>query len=506
MKKTFVLLTLAFAFEASAQFTVAPFGAGSASNTPIGDDRKNQCNNKRCNFELIIKPFCFGTNLRAYPLSIQMDPTKSITSSITFKASDGKSDNIEVTFPARMTYASSGSSITCSFKEDDDMTKPGSHQMACYIPWLNKSYTYTLREWLARKNPGYSGEYNEYAGIGLPATLNPGQGEDIDKEITCLYKFTQHRGSLVRSAVNCYFPSRLPDLSSQIKVVKDSKEVTDAEITAYTNMIRIKFKEPINSLTKQLTVKHGRIILKSPPKHSVTYAQEATATNRAFYNPWLSPEEEKETIYMREIRAVRETEGFDEANAYQSFTTQVKFPGMQGFCGGYYSPLMLFFDNNLPKFTGVSAFPLYGMPEGTAVNWPERGAPGYFLVHLKKGEKKVTSYKQLFGQTDEYDNGFLALKVHDKNGDGKIDKKDPVFSSLYLWNDENGDGHSDEHELIPITKMGVKSIDLKYTTRDVTNFDSRARVREKGSFTFEKDGKNVKGAVWDVWFSPLDQY
>lgn len=503
MKKTFTLLVLAISVEAFGQFTVAPFGSGNSTPTPIGDDRKNQCSNKRCGFELIIKPFCFGTNLRAYPLNIQMDPSKTVKSRFTFEG-DGKKDQIEVTFPANMTYASGGSRVNCTFKDGEDTNKAGSHSMSCFLPWMNKSYTYTLREWLMRRNPGISSTFNNYAGIGLPARLDSKQGDDVDKEITCLYRFTKHRGDLIKDSVACYFPSRLPDLSSQIRLVKDGSEISDAEVTAYTNMIKIKFRSPMNSMSAILPVKHGKIKVDKPPKHHVSFFQSGGARNKAFFNPWATPDVEESTV-LRQIAAVKEKESFDESNAYQSFTTQVKFAGMEGFCGGYYSPLMLFFDEKLPKFNGISAFPLYGMPEGTAVNWPERGAPGYFLVHLKKGETKVSSYKQLFGQTDQYDNGFLALKIHDKNGDNQIDKEDPVFSELYLWNDIDGDGYSQSEEIVPVKKMNVKSIGLKYTTRDVTNFDNRARVREKGSFTFEKDGQDVKAQVYDVWFAPLEQ-
>src|SRR5690606_2252721 len=33
-------------------------------------------------------------------------------------------------------------------------------------------------------------------------------------------------------------------------------------------------------------------------------------------------------------------------------------PGAAGFCGGYYSPLMVFFDDRRPVFSGKSRFPL----------------------------------------------------------------------------------------------------------------------------------------------------
>ena len=509
MLKPIALMTFLIASSAVAQFTVAPFGAASQT-APIGDGLKNQCSNNRCAFEIIIKPYCFGTNLRAYPVNIQMDPTKDVKTNIvlTNAKDDTKKDNFEISFPANMTYASGGSRTSCMFKEGEDMTKVGNHTMACYVPWLNKSFTYTLKEWLSRINPiGFnSSPFNNYAGIGLPATLIPGQGNEVDENITCLYQFTNFgkTGTLIRSSVSCYFPSRLPDLSSKIAIKKDGVNITDAQITAYTNMIRIKLMKPLNAMSNTIAVKHGQMVIDTPPKHATYFSQPASATAARFFNPW-APAETETAVSFRSIAAVREKEGFDESNAYQSFTTQVKFPGMEGFCGGYYSPLMLFFDGKLPTFSGVSAFPLYGLREGTAVNWPEPKAPGYFLVHLKENETKVTSYNQLFGQTDKFENGFEALKEHDENGDDIIDSNDKIFSSLLLWNDKNGDGHSQAKELIPLSAKKVKSIGLKFTTRDVTKVDQRARAREKGKFTFVKGGKEVKADVFDVWLAPLEQ-
>lgn len=506
MKCSRLFLLLLATTPALAQFTVAPFGASSTSGTPIGDARKNPCGTN-CSFELIIKPYCFGTNLRAYPLNIQMDPTKRVTANIQFTSATGtqKKDNFQVSFPASMTYASGGSRISCQFKDGQDMTRQGNKQMACFIPWLNRSYTYTLREWLSRTNPGYQSAFNSYAGIGLPASLDPSQGDDIDKEITCLYKYTNsgRDGQMITSSVSCYFPSQLPDLSKLILVKKDGQDVSPYEVTAYTNMIRIKLKEPLNSLPTDVPVKHGKMVLDTPPKHETNFSQPGSTTNPAFFNPWRSSEESLDTT-PRQIAAVKEKEGFDESNAFQSFTTQVKFAGMEGFCGGYYSPLMLFFDAKVPQFNGVSAFPLYGIPDGMAVNWPERNAPGHFLVYLKENEKKVVSYKQLFGQTNEFENGFLALKVHDDNKDGKIDANDRIFNSLYLWNDKNGDGHSQKSELKRLGEMKVESIALSYSSRDVTKFDHRATVREKGTFHFMKKGKRLQGRVFDVWLTPFE--
>jgi len=386
-----------------------------------------------------------------------------------------------------MTWASAGVRSDCVFKEGQDMSKPGFKDLTCYVPWKNANYDYKLAGWLESTNPQdnpYLGaQFNKYGGVPLYATLIGTPDEDLDSKITCLYRFNQNNkhGTLVYSSVSCYYPSRLPDLSSFITVLKDGKPVTNMEIQANTNNIKIRFKDPMKAIVSKNPIRHGKIVLSAPPRHSISYSQSG-----------------------RTLAAQRELESFDEASAYQSFTAQVKFPGMEGFCGGYYSPLMLFFDQKLPQFSGVSLFPLYGVEPGTRINWPEPKASGYFLAHLKKGETKVKSYHQIFGKDAEHENGFEALKIHDKNGDNVIDSKDAIFKELVLWNDANGDGISQKSELSSLKSKGVTGISVKYDTRSVTNFDDRARAREKSKFTFVKDGKITQGDIFDVWLSPLE--
>ncbi len=494
MKLLFLPLAFLLNANAFAQFTVAPFGASQNGSPPVGQNRKGGCGGSDCSFEMNIKPYCFGTNLRAYSHDRQLDPNQSVT--MAFSMSDVKApankDNFNVVFPARMTWASAGVRSDCTFKEGQDMKKPGFKDLTCFVPWKKANYEYKLAGWLESTNPQdnpYLGaEFNKYGGVPLYATLIGSPDEDLDSKITCLYKFNQNNkhGTLVYSSVSCYYPSRLPDLSSMIKVYKDGTEVKNLEVQANTNNIKIRFKDPMKAIVSKNPVRHGKIVLSAPPRHSIYYTQPSASGG------------------TRTLAAQRELESFDEASAYQTFTTQVKFPGMEGFCGGYYSPLMLFFNQELPHFSGVSLFPLYGVEPGTRINWPEPKSAGYFLAHLKKGETKVKSYHQIFGKTAEHENGFEALKIHDKNGDNVIDSKDAIFKELVLWNDANGDGISQKSELSSLKSKGVTAISVKYDTRSVTNFGDRARAREKSKFTFVKDGKITQGDIFDVWLSPLD--
>ena len=180
----------------------------------------------------------------------------------------------------------------------------------------------------------------------------------------------------------------------------------------------------------------------------------------------------------------------------------VSFPGQTGFCGGYYSPLMVFFDKDRPKFTNVSNFPINGV--GTTY-WPESNHAGYFLAYDKDGSGKITSKDQLFGDNGKEKNGFEVLKKFDTNHDGVIDRRDKEFDKLVLWQDKNGDGISQPEELIKLSKK-VTKISLKYKDDRVRKIAVHAEERQYSVFWYKDvKGKVKKGDIVDVWFEPARQ-
>jgi len=192
--------------------------------------------------------------------------------------------------------------------------------------------------------------------------------------------------------------------------------------------------------------------------------------------------------------------GVNVASDQSAVYVDVSFPGQTGFCGGYFSPLMLFFDDARPVFNGMSDFQLSAAGKTT---WVEKGAPGAFLALDRNHNGKIDGKEELFGDQDSDKNGFDSLKELDSTKDGVIDAKDKLWKSLLLWSDKNGDGISQPDELEPLNKR-VTKISLKYKST-VRAYGATAQARESGDFWFkDAKGKTKKGKVEDIWFAPIN--
>lgn len=177
------------------------------------------------------------------------------------------------------------------------------------------------------------------------------------------------------------------------------------------------------------------------------------------------------------------------------------YPGQDGFCGGFHSPLMFFFKDAHPAFTGRSLL-LKG--EKIPTSWVEENHEGYFLVNLKNANA-VIKVESLFGDNSEFKNGFDALRKLDVNQDRVMDKKDKAFKNLYLWKDANGNSKNDKGEVKSLAEMKVESIDLKYN--DEFRLEKNKSVF-KGNSTFnfmDENGKAASGQIYDVFFESLEK-
>ena len=137
--------------------------------------------------------------------------------------------------------------------------------------------------------------------------------------------------------------------------------------------------------------------------------------------------------------------------------------------------------------------------------WTAPGSGNAFLC-LPDSNGACDDGKDLFGSStpqppSSTPNGFAALAVYDQhasggNGDGVIDARDGIFSSLRLWIDSNHDGISQANEIYTLPQLGITSISLNYKWDQRTDqygnvFRYRAQIERTDSGTH---------MVYDVFF------
>jgi hypothetical protein len=159
-------------------------------------------------------------------------------------------------------------------------------------------------------------------------------------------------------------------------------------------------------------------------------------------------------------------------------------------CGG--TPLVVAFDNQPVAFTPASSGP----------DLPTAATP--WLALDRDGDGAITGGAELFGDATVLStgrtakHGFEALAALDSNGDHRIDRADPMFASLVLWADRDGDRQSSAGELTPAAQV-IESIELGYTVEP--RCDARLNCEREKSVMRYRDatGAARTGAIVDVY-------
>ncbi|MEH2570888.1 T1SS-143 domain-containing protein [Bradyrhizobium sp. AZCC 1577] len=153
---------------------------------------------------------------------------------------------------------------------------------------------------------------------------------------------------------------------------------------------------------------------------------------------------------------------------------------------GRVDPVVLDLGAHGISFSSISdgvQFDINGDGAQDQIAWTAGGQDGILAVDLD-GSGKIESGNELFTPNfngGHFADGIAALGSLDGNHDGVIDSKDQAFGDLVTWQDANHNGVSEGGELIKLSDLGIKSIDLATTAGAPIDGQTIAGV---GSFTY----------------------
>jgi hypothetical protein len=171
------------------------------------------------------------------------------------------------------------------------------------------------------------------------------------------------------------------------------------------------------------------------------------------------------------------------------------------------TPLVLSFDDGPVEYTADAdhSFDLQNRAS-QVTDWPTARTP--WLAMDRDGSGAIESGAELFGSMSPLGsgraapNGFVALRELDENHDGRIDTRDPAFSRLLVWADQDADRRATPAEIRSAARVTIESIALDYVS--VPRCDARGNCEvERAPFVYrDATGAQRTGSVIDVRLPP----
>ncbi|MFO0761601.1 MAG: calcium-binding protein [Byssovorax sp.] len=166
------------------------------------------------------------------------------------------------------------------------------------------------------------------------------------------------------------------------------------------------------------------------------------------------------------------------------------------------TPLVLSFDGANVRFEASDRAFDFGIAMSVQTDWP--GAETPWLAIDRNGNGAIDDATELFGSSSPLavggraENGFVALRELDSNGDGWITPADAAWCDLLVWSDRDRDRVSSPGELTPLGAAGVAAIDLAFSS--IPRCDARGNCEvERARFVYRDAELGLRrGDVVDV--------
>jgi hypothetical protein len=194
---------------------------------------------------------------------------------------------------------------------------------------------------------------------------------------------------------------------------------------------------------------------------------------------------------------------------YESGGTWVNDEGGGGHCA--YSPILINLQSNGASDHLTSAqkgvrFDIAANGVSLRVAWPRKGTDVAFLALDRNGNGAVDDGSELFGTATRMRdgtvaaNGFDALAEFDDDGDGRVDRRDSMFTSLRLWVDRNHNGRSEPLELLTPEQAGIVALNTGYSeARRRDQHGNWYRYRGTALISDDYDDDAHRRRIFDVY-------